>query len=167
MYADAACLYRSPPPMLQDGSMPWVPAGETPDIHLRTLSSARYCSKDCQRSAWHDHKQTCTAPATRASRAPTPTQLAFLLGEGFSAKSCQVPKAPLSIAVVKHHFSKHHCSKDADFTDVLMPVSDRLFQRPMRIMYDKTAAGNLQRNTFATRDACSLQMGLALTSEVR
>lgn len=48
-----------------------------------------------------------------------------------------------------------------------MPVSDRLFQRPMRIMYDKTAAGNLQRNTFATRDACSLQMGLALTSEVR
>lgn len=121
--------------------------------------SARYCSKDCQRAAWPSHKQTCIAPAKSAVESEPATQMGVLLGEGFSAKSCRVPKAPLDVALVRHHFTKHKDSRDSDFLDMLMPVSDRLFERPMRIVYDSRPARRLQPNTFATRDACNLHTG--------
>ncbi len=122
--------------------------------------AANYCSKDCQRAAWPDHKQICAAPANASSRPGSTTQLGVLLGEGFSAKSCQLPRAPLSTAVVRHLFNKHKESRHTAFTDVLMPVSDRLFGRSMRIIYDTQPASRLQPNTFATRDTCNLQLGL-------
>jgi len=109
---------------------------------------------------WPDHKQICAAPANASSQPGSTTQLGVLLGEGFSAKSCQIPRAPLSTAVVRHLFNKHKESRHTAFTDVLMPVSDRLFGRSMRIIYDTQPASRLQPNTFATRDTCNLQLGL-------
>lgn len=120
--------------------------------------SAEYCSKDCQRSAWRDHKPNCAGQGSQTT-VPNKTQMAILLGEGFRAKSVQIPQTTL-IPLIRQQFNQHKSSSDEDFIDVLMPVSDRLFGRPMRIVYDKGCANNRQPNTFATRDACSLQTGL-------
>lgn len=83
----------------------------------------------------------------------------MMLGEGFSAKSIQIPRVPVHIPLIRQHFIQHKSSSHHDLTDILMPVSDRLFGRPMRIVYDTGIANRLQPNTFATRDACSLQTG--------
>lgn len=120
--------------------------------------SAEYCSKDCQRSAWRDHKPNCAGQVSSQTTVLNKTQMAILLGEGFSAESVQIPQTPL-IPLIRQHFNQHKSSSDKDFTDVLMPVSDRLFGRPMRVVYDEGCANNRQPNTFATRDACSLQTG--------
>ncbi len=122
--------------------------------------SATCCSKDCQRAAWPDHKQICAAPANAASRPGSTTQLGVLLGEGFSAKSCQISRAPTQHRSHEVCFYKHKESRDSAFTYVLMPVSDRLFGRSMRIICDTQPPSRLQPNTFATRDTCNLQTGL-------
>lgn len=120
--------------------------------------AVQYCSKDCQRVAWSEHKLICTAHA--AGQQLQRTQSAILLGEGFSARSIQIPTAPVRTPLIRQHFSQHKQSTDRDFIDVLMPISDRLFGRPMRIVYDQSSPNRLQPNTFATRDTCNLLDGL-------
>ena len=122
--------------------------------------AVQYCSKDCQRTAWNVHKPICAAHVSNQATVAPATQMAVLLGEGFSAKSILIPPAPVHIPLIRQYFSQHKQSKDCDFTDVLMPVSDRLCGRPMRIVYDQSCSGQLQPNTFAIRDACNLHNGM-------
>lgn len=75
--------------------------------------SAQYCSKDCQRSAWRDHKQNCVGQVSSQTTVLNKTQMAILLGEGFSAKSIQIPQTPL-IPLIRQHFNQHKSSSDKD-----------------------------------------------------
>ena len=123
--------------------------------------SSQYCSKDCQVAAWHQHKQNCIPKAADAAQPAAATQRAVLLGGGLDFGSgVSIPKAPISIAVVRHHFSKHKSSKDSDFIDTLMPFSERLFKRPMRMIFDQGTANRLQMNQIAIRDYGNLQSGI-------
>ena len=64
-------------------------------------------------------------------------QMAILLSEGFGAKSVQIPQAPVHTTLLLQHFNQHKSSSNRKFTDVLMPVSNTLFGRPLQIVYDE------------------------------
>ena len=119
--------------------------------------SVQYRGKDCQKSSWKQHKGNCRR-ASDVGRAPR--QMAVLLGEGFSVKAVSIEKAPVQIPVVRHHFDQHRQVRDSSFEDILLPVSDRLFGRAMRLVYDRSSG--LQSNRFANRDSCALDSGFGL-----
>ena len=66
--------------------------------------------------------------------------MTILLSEGFGAKSVQIPQAPVHTTLLLQHFNQHKSSSNRKFTDVLMPVSNTLFGRPLRIVYDEGLA---------------------------
>ena len=86
--------------------------------------------------------------------------MAILLGEGFSVKAVSIEKAPVQILVIRHHFDQHKQARDTSFEDMLLPVSDRLFGRALRLVYDRSS--RLQSNRFANRDSCALESGFGL-----
>lgn len=118
-----------------------------------------YCSKDCQRTAWPSHKQACNAQQAGAGVAQA-TQMAILLDEGFELKAIQIPAAPVHIATIRQYLPQHKRFKDSDFLDILMPMSDRLLRRALRIVYNASPTNDRRPSTFGTRDTSSLEWGL-------
>ena len=90
--------------------------------------------------------------------------MAILLGEGFSVKAVSIEKAPVQIPVIRHHFAQHKPARDSHFEDILLPVSDRLFGRAWRLVYDRSS--RLQSNRFANRDSCALESGNQRPGEI-
>ena len=129
--------------------------------------SARYCSRDFQKIAWAGHTQDCSAAATSAAIPETASQMAILLGEGFSATSVKIKPAPVHIPMIRQHFSQHKHSRDSDFTDMMMPISERLFGRAFRIVYDKGSANRLHRIPLQPGTVEAFTMAWVQTSEVR